>query len=245
MIIYILLGAIQGIFEWIPISSEGMVALASQFLVKDINPVDIALFLHLGTFLAVMVYFWKDWKEVLLFKNKELLKFLAITTLVSLAIGFVLYNFVSKAVLGTGLLFITGFGLLFTACFNKRRKTAGLEGNNLALVAGVFQGLAVIPGFSRSASTIFALSLGKKSPSDILKLSYMMSAPVVLASAGYIFLKNPSILTGGWIALPISFLVGLASLKILLNISSKISFVKFAVVFGIICLLGGLLGIFI
>ncbi|MBU1045977.1 undecaprenyl-diphosphate phosphatase [Patescibacteria group bacterium] len=245
MIIYILLGVIQGIFEWIPISSEGVVALASQFLVKSVNPVDIALFLHLGTFLAVMAYFWKDWKEVLLFRNKELLKFLAIATLVSLAIGFVLYNFVSQVVLGTGLLFITGFGLLFTACFNKRRKRAGLEGDKLALLAGVFQGLAVIPGFSRSASTIFALSLGKKSPSDILKLSYMMSAPVVLASAGYIFFKNPAILTDGWIALVISFLVGLASLKILLNISARISFVKFAVIFSIICFIGGLLGIFL
>ncbi|MBU3964126.1 undecaprenyl-diphosphate phosphatase [Patescibacteria group bacterium] len=245
MIVYILLGFMQGIFEWIPISSEGVVALASQFLVKGINPVDIALFLHLGTFLAVMVYFWKDWKEVLLLKNKELLKFLTIATLVSLAIGFVLYNFVSKVVLGTGLLFITGFGLLFTAFFNKRREEVGIAGNKLALVAGIFQGLAVIPGFSRSASTIFALSLGKKSPFDILKLSYMMSAPVVLASSGYIFLKNPAILINGWIALPISFLVGLASLKILLNISSRISFVKFAVIFGIICLLGGLMGLVI
>jgi len=245
MIIYILLGVIQGIFEWIPISSEGVVALASQWLVKNINPIDMALFLHLGTFLAVMAYFWKDWKEVLLFRNKELLKFLAIATVISLAIGFLLYNLVSKAVLGTGLLFITGFGLLFTAYLNMRRKEAGLEGDKLALLAGVLQGLAVIPGFSRSASTIFALSLGKKSPLDILKLSYMMSAPVVLASAGYVFLKNPVILAGGWIALPISFLVGLASLKILLNISSKISFVKFAVVFGTVCLIGGLLGVFI
>ncbi len=53
MLNYIVLGIIQGIFEWIPVSSQGIVALASQFLIEDVHPVEVALFMHLGTFLAV------------------------------------------------------------------------------------------------------------------------------------------------------------------------------------------------
>ena len=55
MLDYIVLGILQGIFEWLPISSEGIVALLSQFLQKG-NPVDVALFLHLGTLLVVLIY---------------------------------------------------------------------------------------------------------------------------------------------------------------------------------------------
>ena len=63
------MGIIQGIFEWIPVSSEGIVALSSQFFSLNANPVNTAIFLHLGTLLAVMIYFWKDWKGILALKN--------------------------------------------------------------------------------------------------------------------------------------------------------------------------------
>ena len=69
---YILLGAIQGIFEWIPVSSEGIVALASNFLKLNINPIDIGLFLHLGTLLSAIIYFRKDWIKIITFKDKNL-----------------------------------------------------------------------------------------------------------------------------------------------------------------------------
>jgi undecaprenyl-diphosphatase len=78
---YVLLGFLQGVFEWIPISSEGVVALFSSFLVKDFNSVDLALFLHLGTVLAVLVYFWRDWIDLITFKDKELLRFFIIVSL--------------------------------------------------------------------------------------------------------------------------------------------------------------------
>jgi len=74
---YILLGALQGIFEWIPVSSEGVVALFANFLAKDFNSVDLAIFLHFGTLLALFVYFFNDWKDLILIKNKEFYKFFA------------------------------------------------------------------------------------------------------------------------------------------------------------------------
>ena len=71
MLEYIILGIIQGFFEWLPISSEGAVAIASQFLIKGFHPLEIALFAHLGTFFAVLIYFRKEWLDVLTFKNKK------------------------------------------------------------------------------------------------------------------------------------------------------------------------------
>jgi len=238
MLSYSVLGIIQGIFEWIPISSEGVVAFVSQFLITKVNPIDVALFLHLGTLFAVLVYFRKDWIEVLSLKNKSLLRFFTIATIVSLIVGFFLYNLIKNMAIGSSLLVIMGIGLLFTAYFHKQKKTISLGFNNLAVISGFLQGLAVIPGLSRSASTIFSLSLGKKSPQEILKISYMMSAPVVLASSIYLYLNNPFIIFDFWPALVFSFLVGFFSLNFLLNISRKINFFTFALIFALICLIG-------
>ena len=111
---YIFLGILQGIFEWLPISSEGVIALFSRFLVKDFNPVDMALFLHLGTFFAVLIYFKKDWQDILTFKNKKMLKFLLISTAVSLVVGYPLYKTIKNVVIGNTFLIVMGFGLLFS-----------------------------------------------------------------------------------------------------------------------------------
>lgn len=242
MFVYIILGIIQGIFEWLPISSEGILALVSQFLVKGFNPIEIALFLHLGTLLAVLIYFRKDWQELATLHNPKLLRFLIIATIFSLALGFPLYNLVRDLAIGSALLAIMGFGLLATAFFQKKGKKFDISWDKLAVISGILQGLSIIPGLSRSGSTIFSLSLGKIAPSEILKISYMMSAPVVLASSLYLFLKNPILLFETWPALVLSFLVGLGSLHFLIRLAQRIDFFKFVLFFGLLCLLGGFLG---
>jgi len=242
MFTYAVLGILQGIFEWLPISSQGIVALVSQFLDKEFHPIDLALFLHVGTLLAVLIYFRKDWKEVITLNNPKLLRFLIIATLISLAIGYPLYKLVRDIAVGNTLLLIMGFGLFLTAYFQKKEKKFEISFDKLAIITGVLQGLAVIPGLSRSASTIFALSLGKISPSEILKISYLMSAPVVLVSSGYLFLENPVLAFETWPGLVFSFLAGLASLHFLMNLAKRINFFKFALIFGLLCLLGAGIG---
>ena len=235
---YIFLGTIQGIFEWIPVSSEGVVALLSQFLIEDFRPVDLSLFLHLGTFFAVLVYFRKDWQEILMFKNLKLLKFLLLATLISLAVGYPVYKMIQDLAVGGVLLTVMGFGLLITAYFNKTKRTFKISSVNLAIIAGFLQGLAVIPGLSRSGSTIFGLSLGKNDPREVLKISYLMSAPVALASSVYLFLENPSLAFEAWPALIFSFLFGILSLGFVLKITRNVSFFKFALIFSLLCFLG-------
>jgi undecaprenyl-diphosphatase len=240
ILIYIFLGILQGIFEWIPISSEGIIALISNFLIKNFNPIDIALFSHIGTFFVILIYFRKDWKEVLMFKNIELLKFLIISNIISLIIAFPIYNIIKDIFIGNGLLIITGFGLIFTSYFHKSRKKIELSLNKLSIISGFLQGLSIIPGFSRSGSTIFGLSLGKLSPSEILKLSYMMAAPSILASIIYLFLKNP-ILIEIWPTLISSFFIGMISLHFLIRISEKMNFYKFTLIFALLCFIGAII----
>jgi len=238
---YIILGILQGIFEWIPISSEGIVAIASQYFLKGFHPIDVAIFLHLGTLLAVLIYFRKEWKEVLTLKNKNLFYFLIIATVVSLVVGFPIYKSIKEITIGAGLLVVMGFGLLLTSFLQKKRKSFNLNLNQLAIFSGILQGLSVIPGLSRSGSTIFGLSLGKKNPSEILKISYMMSAPVIFLANFYLYFKNPILVDKGWISLIFSFLVGIFSLHYLIKFSQKINFQKFTLIFGLLCFLGAIL----
>lgn len=242
MLVYALLGTIQGVLEWLPISSEGVVALASQWLVEG-NPVDTALFLHLGTMAAVLVYFRKDWKKVLTLEDEELVRFLGIATLLSLVVGLPIYKFIRNVAVGNFLLLITGLGLLATAYFHKKDLGWKLKNGKLAGTTGLLQGLAVIPGFSRSGSTIFGLSLSDKSPAEILRLSYLMSVPVVLSSNTYLLVRNPVLpWKEGMVASVFSFGVGILSLSLLLKVARKINFFKFALSFSIICLAGAAVG---
>jgi len=245
---YILLGILQGIFEWLPISSEGVVALFSDLLLKEVNPIDIALFLHLGTLLSVIIYFRKLWKGLFLFKDPELLRFLVIATLISLAVGYPCYQLIRKVAIGAVLLLVMGVGLLGTAVAHQlRKKDRGwtvVNRDKLAVLAGMLQGLAVIPGLSRSGSTIFGLSLGRMSAPELLKISYMMSAPVVLAATGYVVYKNP-ILLQGWPALIASFITGIVSLTLLMRLAERIDFVLFAIIFAILCFIGGTISLIV
>ena len=240
-----LAGILQGIFEWLPISSEGVVSLFSHFFIKGVNSVDFSLVLHLGTLFAVLIYFFRDWINILLYRDRFLFWFLAISTSVSLGVGFLVYKLISNFLVGSLLLLITGVGLLFTSFFQRKKIKIEIKEEKLAVFVGILQGLAVIPGLSRSGSTIFGLSFGKFSPPEILKVSYMMSVPVVLASSLYFYLKEPNLFSFSLEALVFSFLTGILTLHFLMKISSKINFSKFTFIFGILCILGAFLGLII
>jgi undecaprenyl-diphosphatase len=238
---YVLLGALQGIFEWIPISSQGLMTIFSSFIVTDINSIDFSLFLHLGTMFAVLIFFRKDWINLILLRDKELLRFFIIASIVSLSLGFVVYKTIGDIAIGSGLLFLIGFGLLLTSWFQKKDIRLNMNKDFNSVLVGLLQGISVIPGVSRSGSTIFGLSLKENDPSEILKKSYIISLPAVIVSTGYIFINSPSISSFPWIALLSSFVFGIISLKVLLDFSKKVNFSKITMTFGILCLIGGII----
>jgi len=237
---YILLGFLQGVFEWIPVSSEGVVAVFSNFLIKDFNSVDLALFLHLGTVLAVLVYFWRDWVNLAFFKDKDFLRFFIIVTFISGTLGFFVYKMARDVSMGSGLLALTGLGLLLTSWFEKKKIKLNINKDLSSVIVGLLQALSAIPGVSRSGSTVFGLSLTESNPTEILKKSYIISVPVVLGSSLYLYIKNPVMASSSWIAIVFSFIFGILSLKLLLDFSKKVNFSKFTFIFGILCLIGAL-----
>ncbi|MDD5569169.1 MAG: undecaprenyl-diphosphate phosphatase [Candidatus Pacebacteria bacterium] len=236
---YALAGILQGIFEWLPVSSEGVVALFSNFSLPQLNSVDFALFLHLGTILAVIIFFWKDIVDLILMKDKKFLRFFIIVTLISGVLGFFVYRFASNVLVGPALLFAMGSGLFLTSWFQKKKIKINLSADASAAVVGLLQAITPIPGVSRSGATIFGLSLTESDPEKILKTSYLISIPVVLGVNGYLYLKSPIMPSNNsLIALLFSFGVGFLTLKFLMNISKKIDFSKFTFIFGCLCFIG-------
>lgn len=237
MLDYLILGMIQGIFEWLPVSSEGMVTLASVYL-GVANPLQLALYLHLGTVLAVIVYFRKE----IMSMDKDLAQFIAIATAVSLAVGLPLYLILKTMDLGSPFGFlIIGLGLVATGFLIKKNKggfkTMKKATGKDAITAGFLQGLAVIPGVSRSGITLFALLAKEFEPKTALTISFLMSVPVVLAADVFILLDGFTVAPQHLFALVPAFLFGMGTIHILLRLSKKLSFSYFAWGFGLISIL--------
>lgn len=248
-----ILGLIQGLAEWLPVSSEGILVLVQSQLwgsgegLKAL--VHQALFLHAGTFLAASVYFRHDifnLIKTLLGQSgprheQKVLHFLIITTLVSGFTGFFLLeavNHLENQTKLTGQLLTLGIGglLLITAGLQIKTKKKGFKtATDLSLrdsfLLGLLQGLAVLPGLSRSGLTVSGLLLRKFDKTLALKLSFLMSLPIVFV--GNIFL-NRAVFSWGefefWGFL-VSFGVGLLTIHGLLQLAKRVNFGYF--VFGL------------
>jgi len=264
-----ILGAIQGVFEWLPVSSEGIIVLIQKNFFK--NEADIetiiryALFLHLGTFLAAFIYFYKDVLKLIkaLFnfksansKTQEILKFLIITSLISGFFGFILMKVFAgmeeQLELSARIItLIIGLLLLITGGLQIRAKKLENRGireikNKDSILLGFVQALAVLPGLSRSGLTVSALLLRKFNSASALKLSFLMSLPMVLGGNIILNLNNfaPTPLVSGsrfyigtfslelMVGLVFSFIFGLLTISLLLKIARSINFGYFVLFFG-------------
>ena len=247
MIEYILLGFIQGVLEWLPISSEAFIVIVSQIFSVEANYIDVALFLHLGTLMAVVTYFYKDWIDILLLRNRDLFRFILYATIASIVTGLPTYLLIREAAIGPYILLIIGLGFIVTTILNKWSGHGigrGVDQRKLAVMTGLLQGIAVIPGISRSAITMFSLSMGRLKPHEILKLSYLISVPVVVLSTIYLTINTPVVLKA-WPALPTAYITGLATLKTLLAIARKLKTYILTLILAIITLSGAVLIILI
>ena len=256
----LILGLIQGIAEWLPVSSEGLLVLIKTKFFSDqamlCSSIQQALFLHLGTFFAALVYFFSDIKHLIKalwnYKNedketKKLLSFLIVATAISAVIGSGLLKmvFVYEAQLqipGKIISLIIGLFLLITALvalrFHKegKRNIVDLKIKDMLLL-GLVQGLAVFPGVSRSGITVSSLLLRKFDKTAALRLSFLMSLPIVFVGSILLNLDNfvfePIFLVGVFS----SFVFGLMTIHILLKLAQRINFGLFMMVFGFLAIL--------
>lgn len=256
-----ILGAVQGIAEWLPISSEAMIILVkTNFFPTGMNfseVISYAIFLHLGTLAAVVVYYWG--KIISLIKElfnysqlekmrKDYINFIIITTIVSGILGFGLINIVEKYeyffdnnffinIFVAGFLIITA-GLLYITEKKDEKRHITLT-KQKGILTGLFQGLAAIPGISRSGSTVAGMGLLGIDKERSLELSFILSVPIVLLANIILNInefKNFSL--EHLVALSSSFVFGIITIDILLRIVRKLRFSYFVGFFaGILIIL--------
>jgi len=255
----IFLGIIQGITEWIPISSSAALVLIMSNIFKITDPgilIRAALFFHLGTFLAALIYFRKEVIKLLKtffnYKNsneedKKILKFIIIATLISGVLGFLLVEFVISLrgfvdITGKTISFFIGILLFFTGIIQLKIKKNGLRKeksikNSDSILLGLFQALAVLPGLSRSGITISALLLRKFDDTSALRLSFLLSLPIVLAGNIILNLEDFVFTSVGLYGLLTSFIFGFLTISLLMRLSKKINFAWFVLIFAILMML--------
>ena len=191
----ILLALIQGFTEFFPVSSSGHLLVFQQLLGFSTMPLVYDIFFHLGTLLAVLLYFFKDLKPLALrFYEKEnfrMLLLLATASLPTAIIGFVFKDaletlFVKNAYLG--------FCFIFTAIVllaSKYLRVKRIAMFPAAFVIGVCQGIAIIPGVSRSGMTIAAALILGLGFEFSFKFSFLLSIPAVVGAVLLEFDKIP------------------------------------------------------
>ena len=225
----LLLGFIQGLAEFLPISSSGHLVLTQLLLGINPPPYLFDILVHLGTLGAVAIFFWDRIKKI----DFNYLKHLLLATLPLLVLGFLARNqltalFSSKSLV-LGCLLITA-GLNFATHHQLKTKPQNKGKFKLdwkkTLLIGLFQALAIIPGISRSSSTLFAAILLGYPRKQAFEFSFLISVPAILAANLYQLtqLKIPQNLLPTQLLIlgaVTAFLTGLLSLKLLKKLIKK------------------------
>ena len=250
MLEIIILGIIQGITEFLPISSSGHLVIAQNILGIKSPGNTLEVLFHFGTLMSVVYVFFKDLKQIFLTmneKNNQLFIFyIIIATLPAIFAGLLLKDYFLKIFNNVHLvglaLCLTGLLLILSKRFKNNQKAIAFSSS---IVVGIAQAVAIIPGISRSGSTIAMCMYLGIPPKEAARFSFLLSIPVILGASILGFLEIESDKTFNnmtlVIAIMTSFFTGVLALKILLKIleTGRFHF------FGIYCLFAGISTIFI
>ena len=238
-----ILGLVQGLGEFLPISSSAHLVLI-PWLFKWNDPgltFDIAL--HIGTLIAVAIYFWKDWLKLITkgltdvrSTEGKLFWYLVAATIPGAVVGFLLEKkaetIFREPILIATMLILLGV-LLYWA---DRRGVKHIEMNRItfrtSLFIGLSQALAIIPGVSRSGITMTMGLLMGLTREGAARFSFLLAAPIIFGAALVklpFLVSNPSILTINFIiGILVSFVIGILSIGFLLRYVQTNNFLPFA-----------------
>lgn len=238
----IILGVVEGITEFLPISSTGHLILAGRLLNMPATDFlkSFEIIIQLGAILAVVVLYWKR-----LIADWETWKRIIIAFIPTGILGLFFYKAIKNYLLGNSMVVLWSLvlGGVFLVVFElwhkksaERQKEADVDDISYkkSAVIGLAQSMAMVPGVSRSAATIIGgLAMGIKRET-IVEFSFLLAIPTMAAATGLDLLKSASgfavtqipYLIVGFIA---AFLVALASIKFLLNYIKNHTFIAFGV----------------
>jgi len=231
---YILLGIIQGLTEFLPVSSSGHLVIFQSFL-NIPNSLAFDTVVHLATALAVIAYFWKDILN-LFAKDIKMLGLILVAGIFTAVIGLSFKDYFEamfSSLDSVGFfLVLTGTVIMLGEYLGKgQRKTLNIWD---AVIIGLAQGCAIAPGLSRSGTTISA-ALGRNLDRNLAaRFSFLLAVPTILG-AGLIQSRaiiKAGTLDSGYLPLLLgfvaAFLSGLIAIKIFMNIIQKTSLQIFA-----------------
>lgn len=256
----VVLGLMQGLAEFLPISSSGHLILSrllmgiteetaatGAFMMLDI-------LLHVGTLLAVLIVFWKDWWSILRnpFKSK-LLALLFVASIPALIVAVFFDDMIDRFFTGwfLGVSFLVTSLFLMTAEAVSRRasrkKAETAPGFGQAIIMGVMQAIALLPGVSRSGSTLTGGLLSGLDRKSAAKFSFMMSAPAIVGS---LLFEGKDALENGYFAqlelvptvigMVTAAVCGYLAIRFMLKLINKLSlnwFALYTALLGLIILL--------
>ena len=257
-----LLGLLQGLGEFLPISSSGHLLLGRMVLGLTIDESPaykmLDILLHVGTLIPVIIVFWKDWWDILKnpFKSRTLL-LLFIASMPTLVFKVISDDFIDSCDTG----WFLGVSFLMTAVFllvaeyvsSKNAHKTGKVGFFHAIVMGSMQGIALLPGVSRSGSTLAGGLLSGLDRKSGAKFAFMMSAPAI---AGALLLEGKDAIENGWISdlaivptivgVVVASVTGYIAIRFMLKLMTKISlnwFALYVAILGVIFLALQLIGV--
>jgi len=235
----IILGVVEGITEFLPISSTGHLILTAKLLElpqsQFLKSFEIAI--QLGAICAVILLYWRS------FLDLPVLKRIAAAFIPTALIGFALYSFIKEYLIGNekvvlAALAVGGIILIVFELLHKESATApesiAAISYGQAVAIGFFQAIAVIPGVSRSAATIIGGLLAGLKRTTIVEFSFLLAVPTMAAATGFDILKSYSSFNSGDALLLIAgfvtaFLVAIVVIKFFLRFIKTHSFISFGV----------------
>jgi len=269
----VLLGIVQGVSEWLPISSKTQVIIVSNFLfgLSFTQGYALGLFLEAGTFIAAVYYFRKEvWKVIRALvgrgddEGRTLLKFLIVVTAFTAVIGVVIYKAVSESysgpvlgipMIGLGCVLI-GDAILISVARAKYEPTKGL--NNLSLkeliAIGIVQGMAAFPGVSRSGVTVSSMLLLGINPRDSFRLSFLALIPASIGAAGTTLVLSPHQISTAidavglpviLLSIAVAVVVGVALIRVLLRVAGSRRIALLTASLGILAIVSGVASILV
>ena len=235
----VILGLVQGLTEFLPVSSSGhLVLLSKWFGISD--SLFVSILLHLATFFSILVVLRKEVFYLIRHPfSKDTIR-LAIATIPTCILALVLMPLIDQSFEGIFLpfCFLISALLLMVTDLTTKRKSFPLQSqltNKNAFLMGIGQGLAIFPGISRSGTTICVGLLAGSPKDECAKFSFLMSLPIILLSMAmeiykivakdYIISVN---VAGVILSFVIAFLVGIFAIKVMLRLTQKASFRYFA-----------------
>lgn len=234
----IVLGVVQGLCEFLPISSSGHLVLLSRWFGLE-DSLFVSIILHVATLLAVLVVMRKE--VFFLVRNpfsKETMQ-LSVATITTCLIAIVLMPLISTSFEGEFLpwaFLITSCLLFVVELYSKKRLIKEREFSfKHAIAIGVAQGLAIFPGISRSGATISAGLLSGAGREKSAKFSFLASVPIIVASLILEIVKivvegkkisvNP---LGLIVSFLFAFVIGIATIKIMMKVTQRTNFKWFS-----------------